>query len=260
MLRRLERFALARLGPRYPRGILAVLYGLSFLVVSAGVLLLRLYTPLSDAALARILGVAAALVAVEVAAALCASFRLLRPADPWLHGDRSPEAAVRAWRALAGLPLDLIRLGRGLPVLVNVVPISVFVTLELDEPSLAAFLAILAGAFVVLAYGVFLRFFTTELALRPVLEQVSCGLPDGVELGRATAPLGWRLLVALPAINVITGVVVVGLAAPEPSLRTLGSASSSRWRSPSRSRSGCPCCCCAPSSSRSRTCAVEPSG
>jgi adenylate cyclase len=222
MLRRLERIALARLGPRYPRVVLGAQYCLSFLVVGSGILLLRLYTPVSDAALARILVVSAVLVSVEVASALWATFRLLRPADAWLQGDHGAAAAQRAWRALAGLPLDLIRLGRGLPVLLNVVPISVFVTLELDVAFMPAFLAILAGAFVVLAYGVFLRFFMTELALRPVLENVSRDLPDGVDLGRATAPLGWRLLVALPAINVITGVVVVGLAAPQPSLRTLG--------------------------------------
>jgi adenylate cyclase len=222
MLRRLERRALARLGPRYPRVVLAVQYCVSFVVVITGLLLLRLYAPVSDAALARILVVAAVLVTIEVGAALAVSFRLLRPADAWLGGDRSPEAAVRAWRAMAGLPLDLIRTGRGVPVLLNVVPISVWVTVELDVRFFPAFLAIVAGALVVLAYGMFLRFFMTELALRPVLEEVSCDLPDGIELGRATAPLGWRLLIALPAINVITGVVVVGLAAPDPSLRTLG--------------------------------------
>jgi adenylate cyclase len=222
MLRRLERRALTRLGPRYPRAVLAAQYGLSFLVVGASVLLLRLFTEVSDAALVRILVVAGVLEAIELGAVLSLTFRLLRPADRWLQGDHSPEAALPAWGAIAGLPLDVIRFGRGLPVLLNVIPISVYVTLELDTPFFPAFLAILAGAFVVLAYVTFLRFFMTELALRPVLAEVSRDLPDGADLGRATAPLGWRLIVTLPVINVITGVVVVGLAAPDASLKTLG--------------------------------------
>ena len=75
---------------------------------------------------------------------------------------------------------------------------------------------------VVLAYGVFLRFFVTELAMRPVLADVSCDLPDGADLGKRSVPLRGKLLVALPVINVVTGVVVAGLASEDPSLRALG--------------------------------------
>ena len=73
-----------------------------------------------------------------------------------------------------------------------------------------------------LAYGVFLRFFVTELAMRPVLADVSCALPDGADLGERSVPLRTKLLVALPVINVVTGVVVAGLASEDPSLRALG--------------------------------------
>jgi adenylate cyclase len=58
--------------------------------------------------------------------------------------------------------------------------------------------------------------------MRPLLEDVSCELPDGTDLGRTTVPLRWRLLVGLPVMNVVTGVAVVGLATDSPSLRTLG--------------------------------------
>jgi class 3 adenylate cyclase len=128
---------------------------------------------------------------------------------------------VAAWRAIAGLQVDLLRFGRGLPLVFNVIPISIYVTLELDGTFLS-FLAIAAGATVVLAYSVFLRFFLTELSMRPVLADVSRDLPDRADLGSPSVALRWKLLVALPVINVVTGVVVAGLASGDPSLRALG--------------------------------------
>jgi adenylate cyclase len=222
MLRALLRYLLDRLGARYPRVMLAALFQLSFLVVLAGVWLLDLYVELSGGQFWRILAVTEAAVALEIVAALAVAFRLVRPADAWLKGERTPASAIAAWRALAGLPLDLIRYGRGLPIVLNIVPISVYLTLEIGGPFVPAVLVLAAGVGVVLAYSTFLRFFAVELAMRPVLERVSCDVPDGTDLGHATVPLRWRLLVGLPVINVITGVAVVGLATDNPSLRTLG--------------------------------------
>ena len=222
MLRALLRYLLDRFGARYPRVVLGALFQLSFLVVLGGVWLLDLYVQLEPGRFWRILAVTEAAVAVEIAAALWLAFRLLRPADPWLRGERTPQTALAAWRALAGLPLDLLRYARGLPVVLNIVPISIYLTIELDGPFLPDLLVLMAAVGVVVAYSMFLRFFGTELALRPLLERVSCDVPDGVDLGRATVSLRWRLLVGLPVINVITGVAVVGLATDSPSLRTLG--------------------------------------
>jgi adenylate cyclase len=213
--------AYARLGARYPRVVLTLAYPVSFFVVAGGVLLLNLYVDISLAKFWRLLAVSEVLVALEITAALWLAYRLIRPADPWLRGERTPETAVAAWCALAGLPVDLLRFGRGVPALFNTIPVSIYITLELGGTFLS-FLAIAAGAAVVLAYGVFLRFFGTELSMRTVLAHVSCDLPDGVDLGQRSVPLRGKLLVALPVINVITGVVVAGLASEHPSLRALG--------------------------------------
>jgi adenylate cyclase len=221
MLRAPFQHAYARLGPRYPRAILAVVYPVSCLVVAGGVLLLNLYADISLHTFWRLLAVSEALVALEVIAALAVAYRLIAPAEPWLRGERRHETAVAAWRALAGLQVDLLRFGRGMPILLNTIPISVYVTLELHG-SFLSFLAIAAGAAVVLAYSVFLRFFVTELTMRPVLADVSRDLPDGADLGKRSVSLRGKLLVALPVINVVTGVVVAGLASEDPSLRALG--------------------------------------
>jgi class 3 adenylate cyclase len=63
----------------------------------------------------------------------------------------------------------------------------------------------------------------TELILHPLVSDVADELPDGAELGKRTVPLKWRLLAALPAINIITGVTVAGLSAGgHSSLKDLG--------------------------------------
>jgi adenylate cyclase len=101
-------------------------------------------------------------------------------------------------------------------------PFSIYHSMFFGGPFFPNVLVLMAGVVVVLAYAMFLRFFAVELALRPLLERISCDVPDATDLGRATVSLRWRLLVGLPVINVITGVAVVGLATDSPSLRRLG--------------------------------------
>jgi adenylate cyclase len=222
MLRRPLRYAYEKLGPRYTRWAVWVQFQFAHLVVLGGVGLLTLYVNISRGAFWRILIVSQALVLVENLISMKIANKLVRPADPWLRGERTPQTALAAWRALAGLPMDYIRHRRSLVVVSNVVPISVFITLELDQAFLPAFAIICVAATIVLLYGVLLRFFALELIVLPVLEETSCELSDEIDLGRITVPLKTRLLVALPAINVITGVVVAGLAAPHHGLNSLG--------------------------------------
>ena len=212
-----------RLGRRYPRVMLAVQYQFAHFVGAAGIGLLALYQDLSGGEFLRIMLVSQGLVLLDNLISLRATFRLLRPADAWLRGRRTPETTVDAWRALAGLPLDFLRAQRFAWAGVSIVPISVFVYAELGSPGAKALLMLMGGTAVVLMYGVFLRFFMTELILHPVIADVAAELPDGAELGKRTVPLKWRLLAALPAMNIITGVAVAGLAGSgENSLEDLG--------------------------------------
>jgi adenylate cyclase len=222
MLRRPLRYAYEKLGPRYPRVAMWVQFQFAHLVVLGGVALLDLYVHISRGTFLRILVVSQVLVLVENALAVSVAFRLARPADPWLKGERPPRGQRRVRRALAGLPLDFLKYRRALPVFFNIVPISIFVTIELHTPFFPSFPIIAVASGIVLMYGVLLRFFALELIMQPILEETSCELAEGIELGRVTVPLRWRLLGALPAINVITGLVVAGLASPHDSLSALG--------------------------------------
>jgi class 3 adenylate cyclase len=211
-------WAFRRFGARYPRLIIALQFQVAHLVVAGGVFLLDLYVDLTSGQLWRIFAVAEVAVLVENALAIAVVWRLLSPADPWLRGeDRSARSALKAWRALAGMPLAFVRWGRAVPFVLNVAPISAFLTVELDAPFWPSFFILAAGVSVVLLYGVFLRFFGLELVLRPVLEEVSRDLPDGPGVASVSVPLKWKLLIALPAINIVSGVTVVGFAAPPDS-------------------------------------------
>jgi adenylate cyclase len=216
------RWLYERLGPKYPRVMLGVQYQFAHFVAAAGVGLLALYQDMSTWQFLRILLVAEALVVIDNVFSLKATFGLLRPADAWLRGHRTADTAIDAWRALAGLPLDFLRALRFLWIGVSIFPITLYIYLELDTPGIATFLILTAGTAVVLMYGVFLRFFMSELILHPVIGDIAAELPDGAELGKRTVPLKWRLLAALPAINIITGVTVAGLSGGHSSLEDLG--------------------------------------
>lgn len=208
LLRAFRRFY-AWQGRRYPRLVLWLQLQVAHVVVAGGVGLLTVYQPLGEHFWA-VMAAGQVLLLAENAVAYRVMSRMLAPVDDWLRGDRSPAAAVRAWRALAELPSRFTRRWRAVPVFTSVIPFSAFTTLLLGLPW-QSFLLIALGGLVAVVYGMFLRFLAHELALRPVIEQVSRDLPDDFELGEAGISLRTRLLLALPLLNIIAGVVVAGL-------------------------------------------------
>jgi len=213
LMRKPLRWTYGKLGRRYPRLALVAQFQLGHIVVLGGVGLLSLYQALSTRQLVAIVVFSQAVVLIENAIGLRVAFRLLAPADPWLRGQRDQRTSVAAWQALAGLPVRFLRNRSRMALALNLVPVALFITLELGLPWYG-FLILLAGAGVVLAYGIILRFFIMELIMRPVLERVSGDLPLGVDIGAVRMPLGIKLLATLPVINVITGVIVSGLSHP----------------------------------------------
>lgn len=204
------RWIYQKLGTRYPTAILAIQFSVAHVVVLAGTLLLTLYLEISPSQYLRVLIVSEALILIENLFATKLSHQMLRPVRNWLAGERDPESTVQAWRALAGLPVEFLRRWKWIPLVLNIVPVSIYITLELDLPAYSIPLLMLGG-FGVLAYGATLRFFAMELAMRPVIEDVSRHLPEAFDHSLTGVPLKWKLLAALPMINVVSGVVVAGL-------------------------------------------------
>ena len=204
------RFLYRRLGRRYSRVVVTWVFGAAHVVVLGGVGLLLLYQPMSGGQLAAIVAFTQAVILKENALGLRSAFGLLRAADPWLSGRRDEDTSRRAWRAVAGLPVDWARGRTAAGIALDLVAVAAFIVVVLGLRWYS--LPILtAGAAVVLAYGMVLRFFALELTLRPVLEDISAAVPDATDLGSSTLSLRVKLLAALPAINIITGVLVAAL-------------------------------------------------
>lgn len=199
-----------RLGRRYPRLVLAAFLPAGFVVTLGGLGLLTLYQDMSVGQFWTIVAAAEGLTLLDTTVAVILTYRMMRPADPWLR-SRAPEDAPAAWSALVSMPLRAVSYRWLLAIPLSVLPISAFIVwyLELQWYSLTI---LAAGAGVVVAYGVLLRYFGLEIIMRPVLEDVARTMPPDAQTERVRVlPVRWRLLIALPAINIITGVVVSGL-------------------------------------------------
>ena len=211
-----------RLGPRYPRVVLALVFLLSCFVVGGGVLLLNLYVDISLETFWRIFFVSAILVAHRgrgrpvarptgsCARPIAGCAASARRTARWPRGRRSrgcrstccASGAASRWRSTRSRSRSTS-------------------PLELDGTFLS-FLAIAAG-----------RSWSWPMASSCASSSPSwpCArcwptspatCPTAPTSASARVPLRSKLLIALPVINVVTGVVVAGLASDDPSLRALG--------------------------------------
>jgi len=202
-----------RLGPRYPRTLLILQLQLGYLVGLGGIAVLALYIDMSVGEFLRLLAVAELIYAIDAVIATRIALRWVEPVVAWLGGERGPRAAAAAWQSAASLPIELLR-RRSLYVAAGLAALAfdVYAVWELDL-SWYAVAILFPGSVLVFLYWVTLRFLGTERVLRPILEDVGGDLPDDARGSQPiTIPLRWRLIAALPAINVITGVVVGALA------------------------------------------------
>jgi adenylate cyclase len=194
----------------------------AFLVCLATVGIFTLYTETSAGEFWRVASVAEGAVAVAVAYSAARAWKLTRPVVAWTRAGGPEENALEVWRCAVALPRRLVVANGWPPFAIVGVPVAVYSTLEFELPAYSA-LIIFAGSMVAVAYAAILNFFASELFLRPVLEHIGTRLPrdfGGAPLG---VPLRWKLLGALPLINVITGVVASGLSTDgSASLNDLG--------------------------------------
>src|SRR2546430_10407143 len=100
MLDRALQWWYARWGARYPKAALAIQFQFSHFVVLAGVALLTIYQPMTDAGFVRILLVTQTLVLLANLVALKLVYRILPPGAAWLRWSRSAERTGAALRRL----------------------------------------------------------------------------------------------------------------------------------------------------------------
>src|SRR4051812_30324462 len=147
---------------------------------------------------------------------------LVWPLVDWLRAGKPANGALETWQRAARLPRDFTVRNGWQPFVIIGIPISIFITIDFALPWYSA-LVIFAGVSVAVAYAAILHFFASELTLRPILRDAAALLPGDFAGMRVGVPLRWKLLGALPLINVITGVVVSGLSTNgRATLRDLG--------------------------------------
>jgi adenylate cyclase len=210
MLVLFARWAYRRLGPRYLYAYLAFEVVTALTVGLGTVGIFSLYQEMTRPEFDRIVAVTWG---CTILALIAGGGKVRRDIDPlqrWIRGEREEVGAEEAWRAAVSLPREFVMREIWHPVVFVVFPVAIYITAELQLP-LFAVLICAAGALVAVTYSAILHFFASELALRPVLEEISAQLPEGFSGKGEGVPLKWKLLGALPLINVVTGVIVSGL-------------------------------------------------
>src|SRR3954447_25587271 len=203
-----------RLGARYPCAVVAGALRLQHPVFVVTVAVLALFVPLSLLEFAELALAAMAAQALYNFFTLRHFRRQLRPLVEWIGGRRSPESTRTAWAEAASVPYRLLRLWvfGGYPA-VAIVGWTLFAAWRIELPGWGI-PVLLAAAVLATAYSNIFAFFLLERAFRPVVDDVGEHLGDEVETEAMSLPLRRRLLAAVPALNVISGVAVVGAAAP----------------------------------------------
>lgn len=182
----------------------------AFLICAATVGMFRLYVEMSTTEFWQIALFAEACVAAAIAYAIVRSVKIAEPVIAWVRDGGPPGGALEAWRCGVSLPRQLIMRIGWAPFVIIAVPISVLFTVRLDLPAYSA-LIVFAGSVVAVGYSALLHFFASEQFMRPVIEDMARHLPPDFAGARTGVPLRWKLLGALPLINIVTGIVVSGL-------------------------------------------------
>lgn len=221
-MERLASWGWRRFGARYFT-IYAAFEVLSAVTITVATLgLLTLYEDMSGAQFMRIWLFSCAWVALSLAVGARKVLPKAKPLVRWARGPRGAEGAPAAWRSAISLPVEFVTRAAWLPVVFVALPVSIYITIELDLPFYSQ-LFLFAGTCVAIAYAAVLHFFASEMALRPVVHDIALKLPPEFSERGTGVPLRWKLLGALPLINVITGVIVSGLSTRErASLSDLG--------------------------------------
>jgi class 3 adenylate cyclase len=210
VISRAARWGYRKLGPRYFLAYLGWELVSALLIALGTVGIFSLYQRMSDTQLHTIALFSLGSVLLALTAGFKKIERSSRPLRSWVEGERGQAGASEAWRTAVGLPLEFVTRQWWQPVVLIIVPTAAFITIYLHLPAYSG-LVVAAGAAVAVIYSAILHFFASELALRPVIEEISEQLPHGFSGDGVGAPLRWKLLGALPLINVITGVIVSGL-------------------------------------------------
>ena len=206
--------AYRRLGSRYPKGAVAVGLLLFYVVFLGGAAIVPAYFDVSWEEFGLLAGFIVVQQMVYNLLFARAFRRRLRPVVAWIEAGRPRDQALDAWQASVSLPMEYLRLlVRYIAPFWGALAFAVLATAMLELRVIEG-LVLLLAAELLIWYSVVLFYLTMELAMRPVAEDAACLVDDGVALSYPGIPMRWRLVAALPLVNLGTGLTVAGLADP----------------------------------------------
>ncbi|MGH2953528.1 MAG: adenylate/guanylate cyclase domain-containing protein [Solirubrobacterales bacterium] len=200
-----------KLGPAYPPVYLAVELLAAIPITIGAIALLSFYYDGTWGEYLLIAGICCALTLVAIAVSVLRTIPVLKPIKRWIAGERDPDSTAQAWASAVGLPLHLIKRDMPVPVFLTALPSVIAGVIVLDLSWLAFFPISFATA-IVLIYSAMLHYLAVEAGMRPVLVDINQQISPRLSVtGFSALPLRVRLMVALPLINLITGLVVAAL-------------------------------------------------
>jgi adenylate cyclase len=200
-----------KLGKRYPVTFMAVELHTAWFISLGLLALLNLYYEVSHREMVLVIVVTLGLTAITVLVSFARSVRYLRPLAKWIDSDRQDQdLAARAWGTAVGMPIEIVRRDMKLPVFGVAIPGSIAGVIILGANPFA-FFPIFAAAMVAIGYSGILHYFAIEAGMRPVVVDINRVVSPRLSTGHKPIPLRWKLMLALPMINIITGLVASAL-------------------------------------------------
>jgi adenylate cyclase len=212
MIQRFLSWLYQRLGPSYPFAFIVFELQTAWVIAIATLGLFSLYynAPFGDFVKEAV--VVLALTGTAIFWALLRTRIYVRPLSRWIASDDrdDPRLAGEAWATAVGLPQEVVRRDLVVPVLLVALPGSIAAVIILHL-SAASFLPLFAGSLIAIGYAGILHYLALETGMRPVLVDINRVIPPRLRTGTWALPLRFKLLAALPMINIITGLVAAAL-------------------------------------------------
>src|SRR4051812_36571691 len=129
----------------------------------------------------------------------------------WIENERpTPEETVAAWDAATNLPMRSFKANAGIVGAVAAVPAIAVISATLNLDWIGV-LVLLAATLPAVAYAIVLNYFTAELLMRPVVQDIADELPEDFPFTANGLLIRKRLKILLPVFTTFVGLVVAGL-------------------------------------------------
>ena len=129
----------------------------------------------------------------------------------WMESDEpTPQESTLAWDAATNFPMRSFRANAWFIGFVSAGPPILYIAMRLDLPWTAVPVLLLAAVLPV-AYATVLNYFTAELLMRPVVEDIARVLPQDFEFSANGLLLRKRLKIVLPVFTCFVGLIVAAL-------------------------------------------------